>query len=149
MNSKITHSGNIILVGFGMMILFMCFLVYKSINNEAQMVNDNYYENELKFQERIDAKANGDAYTEAMKLGVTDGKLQIQIPTELSNKLTEGSITFYCISSKKEDKNLAIKANETGLYAIDVIAWEKLSYIAKLTFECEGKKYYHEMPFNL
>jgi nitrogen fixation protein FixH len=149
MNSKITHSGNIIIVGFGMMILFMCFLVYKSINNEAQMVNDNYYENELKFQDRINAKANGDAYTDEMKLVITNEKLQIRIPTELSNKLTNGNITFYCISSKKDDKNLAIKANETGLYAIDVKSWDKLSYIAKLTFECDGKKYYHEMPFNL
>ena len=149
MNSKLTHSGNIILAGFGMMILFMCYLVYNSIHNEAQMVTDNYYENELKFQDRIDAKANGDAYTEAMKLAVADGKLQISIPTELSNKLTNGRLAFYCISNKKDDKNLAIKANATGLYAIDVKSWEKLSYIAKLTFECDGKKYYHEMPFNL
>ena len=58
MGSKLTHSGNVIMAGFGIMLLLMSFLVYKCIVQRTDMVSADYYEKELHFQENIDAKAN-------------------------------------------------------------------------------------------
>ena len=44
--------------------LFMAFIIYfvvQSFNDKTQLVSDNYYEHELKFQEQIDAAKNAKA----------------------------------------------------------------------------------------
>jgi nitrogen fixation protein FixH len=146
MSSKLTHSGNIIIAGFGMMILFMCFLVYKSMHNETQMVSDNYYESELKFQDNINAAKNADAYGTAFSFSLDGNILHFQIPSELNAVMQDAVLNVYCISNKAEDKKLNFKKEATARYSIDASAWKKLSYTAKLSFTANGKSYYKEFP---
>jgi hypothetical protein len=55
MLKKLTHSGNLIIAGFFLMLLFMSFLVYKCMLQRTDMVSANYYEKELNFQDNIEA----------------------------------------------------------------------------------------------
>jgi nitrogen fixation protein FixH len=146
MSSKLTHSGNIIIAGFGMMILFMCFLVYKSIHNETQMVSDNYYESELNFQDNINAVKNAEAFGTAFTFKQESNRLQFQIPSALNAQMEDAVLNIYCISNKAEDKKIRFKKDATAHYSIDASAWKKLSYTAKLSFAANGKSYYKEFP---
>jgi hypothetical protein len=149
MNSKFLHSGNIILAGFGMMIIFMSYLVFRCINQPAEMVNDNYYENELKYQDNINAKANGDMYLQSFAITKDGNKIRLNLPTELTNSFTKASINFYCVSDKSADIKMDLINSNDGIYYFDASAWKKSNYIAKVTIELGGKKYYHEMPIQL
>jgi len=149
MSSKLTHSGNIIISGFGLMILFMCFLVYKSIHNETQMVSDNYYESELKFQDNINAVKNAEAFGTAFTFKQESNRLQFQIPSSLNAQMEDAVLNIYCISNKAEDKKIELKTNASATYMIDASTWKKLSYTAKLSFKADGKSYYKEFQLVL
>ena len=47
MGNKLTHSGNVIMAGFGIMLLLMSFLVYKCIMQRTDMVSADYYETQV------------------------------------------------------------------------------------------------------
>ena len=143
MGNKLTHSGNVIMAGFGIMLLLMSFLVYKCIMQRTDMVSADYYEKELHFQENIDAKANGDRYP--FKVAVTKGAIDVSIPTELANQMQDGMISFYCAADSRQDKVLQLVAG-TGNFVISTKGWKNMKYIAKISLVSKGIKYYKEIP---
>lgn len=146
MSNKLTHSGNIIIAGFGMMILFMCFLVYKSMHNETQMVSDNYYESELKFQDNINASKNAEALGAALSMKQEGNTLHIVVPNEVNAGMSDAIVNMYCISNKSDDRKIILTKNSSGQYTLDASNWKKLSYTAKFSFTSQGKAYYKEIP---
>lgn len=149
MNSKLLHSGNIIIAGFGLMIIFMSYLVIRCINQPAEMVNDNYYENELKYQDNIIAKSNGDEFASEYSVRVNANKISLNVPPNLASEFTKGSVNFYCISDKNFDKKINIENSKFGVYEFDCTGWKKVSYMVKIAIEANGKTYYHEIPLQL
>lgn len=147
--NKLTHSGNLIILGFAMALGLMSFLVYKSIKQEVQMVSVNYYEDELKFQDKIDAKENAKPYYDEFTLNNTDDILQIQIPKPLCKYIENGEIQIYCISDIEQDKLLKILPSESGIYQFTTKDWKKTEYTAKISFTNNGKQYLREMVFFL
>ena len=149
MNSKFSHSGNIILAGFGMMIIFMSYLVFICINQPAEMVNDNYYENELKYQDNINAKVNGDVYVQSFSITKDGNKIKLSLPAELSSKFTKASVNFYCVADKSADIKMVLQNSSDGIYYLDASSWKKLNFIAKISIVSGGKKYFHELTIQL
>jgi hypothetical protein len=149
MNSKFSHSGNIILAGFAMMIIFMSYLVFRCINQPAEMVNDNYYENELKYQDNINAKVNGDVYMQSFAITIHGSKIILKLPIELTNNFTSASVIFYCVSDKSADIKILLQNSSDGIYYFDASTWKKLNFIAKISIVSGGKKYFHEMTIQL
>ena len=113
------------------------------------MVNENYYESELKFQDNINAKSNGDLYGKSYSITNENGKIKITVPTEFSSSFTNASVNFYCVSDKDFDRKISLPQSTDGVYLFDGRAWKKLSYIAKVSFVVDGKTYYHELPIQL
>ena len=149
MNSKFLHSGNIILAGFAMMIIFMSYLVFRCINQPAEMVNENYYENELKYQDNINAKHNGDVYMQSFAITIHGSKIKLTLPIELTSNFQNASVTFYCVSDKTADVKIDLNNSSNGIYYLNASSWKKLNFIAKISIESGGKKYLHEMPIQL
>jgi hypothetical protein len=149
MNSKFLHSGNLIIAGFGMMIIFMSYLVFRCMTQPAEMVNDNYYENELKYQENIIAKSNGDEYKDGYQITKVGNEVKLNLPKELTSKFDKASINFYCISDKTFDTKVVLKQSNEGVYTFDCSKWKNVSYTVKISIEKDGKTYYHELPLQL
>lgn len=147
--NKFTHSGNIILLVFGIMLVLMSFLVYKSMQEDVQMTSDNYYEQELKFQETIDAKHNADQYGEKFSIIHQDHSLLLEIPSELNEEAENVQVVFYCISNNRNDQVIKLERNTTGKYTIPTDSWNRCNYKAKISFEAENKKFYKELPVSI
>jgi len=149
MNSKFSHSGNIILAGFAMMIIFMSYLVFICINQPAEMVNDNYYENELQYQDNINAKVNGDEYMESFSITIHGNKIRLTLPKELTTNFTKAIVIFYCVSDKTADIKMVLQNSSDGIYYFDASSWKRLNFITKISIVSGGKKYFHEMTIQL
>jgi len=149
MNSKFSHSGNIILAGFAMMIIFMSYLVFRCVSQPAEMVNDNYYENELQYQDNINAKVNGDEYVESFSITIHGNKIRLTLPKELTTNFTKASVIFYCVSDKTADIKMVLQNSSDGIYYFDASSWKKLNFIAKISIVSGGKKYFHELTIQL
>lgn len=58
-------------------------MVFKSCGQNIDLETKEYYAEELKFQSRIDAKQNGNAYSDSFSIRVIKDSLHIQQPASL------------------------------------------------------------------
>jgi len=102
------------------MLAFMIFIlsfVYKTFTNKSydhHLVSEQYYKDEINYQQEIDAVANAMRLTENVKLAKTDKGLEIIFPTEVKD--IAGTIEFQRPSNTKLDLNLPIKLNVNSVF---------------------------------
>jgi len=117
----------ILYVGFVLLILF---LVFKSFQVDVDLVTEDYYEQELKFQEIINKKA----HAENLEIGLTyilEGKrIAFSFPPDQKN--IKGHIKIYRPSNKNFDRlftieldnenkiNLFLENSPSGLYKMKI-----------------------------
>ncbi|MHA4741888.1 FixH family protein [Dyadobacter sp. MSC1_007] len=95
----------VLYVGFVAMILL---LVGMSAGQKIDMVTDHYYEEELKFQDKIDQVKRTSELAEPVTWDVAESGLQIHFPKTLADSLITGHILFYCPSDDRNDRKFAI-----------------------------------------
>ena len=98
--------------GAGITTLYLSFvagilvLVGMSASQKIDMVTDHYYEEETKFQEKLNKTNRAKALAEPLLWQVTEEGLKIQYPENAGN--VTGTINLYCPSNEKNDRSFAI-----------------------------------------
>lgn len=98
-------------VSFISMILL---LVGMSAGQKIDLVTDHYYEEELKFQGKIDKTQRATALAEPLSWKITESSLQIYYPAIFADSTISGQIRMYCPSDNRKDRQFAIRAMNSG-----------------------------------
>lgn len=98
------HGVVIALFAFIAFILSMLFL-FPSGQKNSEMVTDNYYEEELQYQDVIDAKKRADNLREKPVYSQSANGIKITFPKDYNNSNT----TVKFVLNRTDDKNLDIK----------------------------------------
>jgi hypothetical protein len=134
--------GHGLMIALGCFILFILFLIFifPMGKQNAEMISNNYYEEELKYQDVIDAKNNA-AKLEKTPIYKTSGEgLLVTFPETI--KVDENTVSF--VLFRTEDSNLDVKKEVTlqhNLFLIPAKVISKGSYTLKLKWT-ENKKPY-------
>lgn len=147
--NKVFHAGNIVLIGFGAMVLFMCYLVYQCTQNPSILVTQKYYEQELTFQDKIDAAYNGSSIDEFLQFQRNERNLSFIINDSVNNTIQKLSVDFYNMADDTKDRNMGLIKNEDGKYIIPLEDGVHGNYKIKFNFNTSDKKYYKEYSVNL
>ncbi len=140
--------GNKLLVTIIVFVSGMCYLVYRSVGTNYEMVEDNYYNNELHYQQTIDAFRNAGNLVQAPSLKQENGHILLQLPGEMKHQAISGDILFYCPYDEKKDRRFDLRVNETGLQQLGGAVLPG-SYLVKIHWACSGKNYYTEKSFTV
>lgn len=146
--NKFTHSGNVLLAGFGGMLIMMSVLVYSSVKQDIPMVSKDYYQQELVYQHRLDAMNNTNTYDSNFSVAKEGDKVSLKIPSALSKNITEGSVYFYCPAVEKMDRKEMLHANNDGSYRFNTALLPHMKYILKISFQSGNTDYYKELTLN-
>jgi hypothetical protein len=147
---KILHSGNVILAGFAVMLLFMSYLVYSCISNPADLVSDNYYEQEMTYQTVIDARHQFDQLQQTISVKKEKNELLFLFPDSLNAQVVQTSFTFYNVAKSHQDYNKVLKKTDDGVYHFSLHDIAPGSYRVKMQIEAtQQKNYYHEIPVSI
>lgn len=119
------------------------FLVYKANQQSFDLVTENYYEAELKYQDVIDQKGNVNLLSEPPKISHTVNTVSIQLPKEFLNQNVAGEIYLYRPSDATKDirKNFS---TEQGFYQLNLGQDLSGSYELKLSWQAGGKRFFEE-----
>lgn len=98
------HGIIVAMLAFVIFILGMIFYFTQNWQN-AEMVSDNYYEEELNYQQIIDAKNRADALPEQPRYEQTSQGVKLLFPKSFSN----ANATYHFDLYRTDDKNLDIK----------------------------------------
>jgi hypothetical protein len=132
-----------IFIGYSLFVIGMLFLVYKASNQSFDLVTENYYEAELKYQEVIDQKERVANLSTPPKIQHTINSVSVQLPQEFTDKEVKGEVYLYRASDASKDIRQQFTATD-GFYKLQMEKELSGMYEVKLSWQSGGKTFYHE-----
>ncbi len=136
--------GNKLLITFIVFGVGMFYLVYRAVNTNYELVDKDYYKQELRYQQVIDGTNLANQLSTAVTIGQTTSGISLELPAEMKNKEITGSILFYCSYDQKKDKLLPLQTDSDGLQVFDPKDFSPGNYSVKINWSAEGKDYFTE-----
>ena len=140
---KTLNWGTGIVLAFVAFIAFILFFVIRMSTDtraDHDLVTKEYYQQELDYQEEIDAEKNARALGSNVQIEKTADGLKITLPEELHNSNSMGTMSLYRPSNKHLDFDLDVRLSKTHLLIPDNRLlggrWD-----ISLRLEHEGKTY--------
>lgn len=119
-------------------------LVVMSMRQNFDMVTDNYYEEELKYQDRIDAETNAAAFSNGILFTMSADSVKLTMPAEGFYGFNKGTIVFYRASDAHLDVTSDLKIDAAGHQNFDRKKFVSGNYEVSLSWEASGKNYFHK-----
>jgi len=135
--------GHKILIVYLVFVGGILLLVFKSSQQKVDLVQQDYYGAELKYQEVINATKHASELGIDLGLVVRGSFLHITLPPIFQQSETKGEVHLYCIADEKGDLKKKFKSNN-GEFDLELLTTMKGNYTLKLTVQNRGVNYYFE-----
>lgn len=137
-----------ILIIYGAFVLGIVFMVYKSTQQNIDLVTTDYYAKELVYQDRIDEAKRTSLLSAPVSIVEKNRQLEIVFPTEFIDKKITGSLKIYFPADEKRD---AEKSFETTGSMVEMPIPEKNKgfHYVQVSWVADGLNYYYEQKINL
>lgn len=124
----------------GMMVFFMI----KAAQNPSPLVTDNYYEQELKYQQRINNTNRANALSAEVVMQITAKGIRLEFPKEVDPATITGELTLLRPNNPSLDRTIAVTATDNGVFEVvgDLLAPGR--YNALLEWTAGENTYYSE-----
>jgi len=132
-----------IIVVYIIFITGMVYMVVRASAEKTDLVRSDYYEEELKYQETIDATENANALTARLKCVVKNDTMYISFPAEMKNIVVSSKLWLYCIADENKDIKTTAETT-TGEMILPLAAVNKGMHDMKVNWTADGKQYYFE-----
>lgn len=136
----------IAIVGF---IAAMLGMVYISFQQTNEMIEDHYYERELKYQNIIDAKNALDAYSDFSYLDISNNLVHISIPKELTDNFQGGTVRFLKFDKESLDKRFPVTKDNLNQLQFPISDFVRGEYRVKISWKNGSQDYFHEKDYTI
>ncbi len=119
------------------------FLVFKASSQNQDLVATDYYEQELKFQDRIDETDRTNALSAPITLEVCDKELTIKFPPEMAGAEVSAELLLYCIADKAKDVKKKFTTTDAVIH-LPLSAKDQGLYEVKINWQANGEGYYFQ-----
>jgi hypothetical protein len=130
-------------------LLFMAFTVITGItlmNQKVDLVTDNYYEKELKYQKHIDKEQRTKQINSNIDITQTGGKVSISFRDSVSPGDIKGEVKFYRPSDSAKDFAVPLSLNQSRIHFIDISGKDKGYWKVQVNWSENNNDYYFEKP---
>ncbi|MBL7892202.1 MAG: FixH family protein [Bacteroidia bacterium] len=135
------HKIALLYTGFVAMILTLVFL---ASNQKVDLVSADYYDQEIKFQGKIDAIKNVNTLSGPIVCEAKDKSLHINFPKELLEKNATGTIRLYRPSDASLDLQEKLNVDIKNDQVISSAKFKRGLYKIQINWKMENKDYYFE-----
>jgi hypothetical protein len=136
--------GNRLLVVFLVFAAGMGYLFYRSVNTNYDLVENDYYTTELRYQQVIDDTKRADSLSQQVTISQEPQGILINMPKEMKSKKLEGSIWFYCAYDRKYDRKFKLDIDGIGSQLIPSLGLIPGKYSVKISWKDQQTGYYTE-----
>ncbi len=135
--------GTKIIIVYILFVIGIMFLIFKSSNQNIDLVTPDYYAKELVYQNTIEARNRTNSLSEKIKVNQLDSFIVIQLPTEMSTSNVKASITLYCPSDKQKDVHFN-QSTRNAMIHLPISTVSKGYYELQIDWNTNGQRYYYE-----
>lgn len=138
--------------GYKIMLVYVVFiagimlLVFKSSSQKVELVTENYYEQELKFQQKIDQAERAQSLSVPIKYDFENNEITISFPDEMKGKKLNAQVLIYFVADETKDKTYHLTTEEAKLL-IELPQNSKGNYVLKMDWMADSISYYSEHKF--
>lgn len=135
------HWGHGLMILFGAFVLLMVSLVVICFRqDDIHLVTQNYYQEEIKYQQQIDRFSNAkDLDYDPLTYEAGDKTVNLLLPEG-----AEGTLHLFRPSDARLDQRFAVKMQKTNLLSINLGHLQSGYWKMKLTWKEGGNEYYLE-----
>lgn len=134
--------GKGIFIAFVLFAGFMATLVVVCVKQDISLVTQNYYQEELKHQHKIDKIVNVGDLTEKPIISFQKGEIQINFSD--FNKIDTGQLIIMRPSDPSLDESFSLESNDTKSQSFKLSRWYPGLYRVSMTWKMGAKEYYIE-----
>lgn len=134
--------GNKLLLAIIIFVSGISYLVYRSTQTNYDLVEKDYYKQELQYQDLIDGANSANKLTTPVKINQEGNVISLELPAEMKNKNVSGDVWFYCAYNSAKDKKFALKTDSEGIQAFPPASVGPGNYTVRINWAENGKKYY-------
>jgi hypothetical protein len=136
--------------GTGIAMLYVGFmigiltLVVMSTRQKIDLVTTNYYEEELRFQGKMDKMARAKALADPIRWEVKPEGVLVQFPTATDATAPSGTISLYCPSDERKDVSFPIVVNPAGQQLLPAGSIQSGRYTLQIDWQQGTETYWSE-----
>lgn len=128
---KISWGTGIVITIIVFMVITMSTVVYL-MNQDVDLVTDDYYEKEIKYQQQIDKMERTSKLAEKPYIKQDGKTITVVFPSTLLNEELTGEIHLYRPSDSKKDILIPLRLDETGIQIIPAAALDNGLWTVKV-----------------
>ncbi len=129
---------------YGGFVILILVMVGMAMNQKFDLVSKDYYEQELKYQDRIDKTNRTQALKEQMTWQVNPDVLQLKFPTQFKGQSIKGTVYFFRPSDERMDKKINISVDSSLCFRINRDQLKKGYYKMQIDWNVNNQDYYNE-----
>ncbi len=140
--------GTAIVIAFVLFAGMLTYYMIRGAQNPSDLVAEDYYEQEIKYQDRIDNRENANQLG-ALVINRNANTLQIVFPKGLNKDAASGIIYFYKPNKANFDFEVPLQIDTNFTQEVDVTTVIKGQWVLKIEVQADGKTYYWEKPISV
>lgn len=118
------------------------YLVYRATQTEFDLVEDDYYEQELNYQQHIDQRNKAIKMGVELSISINENTLRLGL-TNIHQAITSWNVLFYDPTNRANDRNFKLASSDSAQWFIPLeklnqSAVQKKSYTIKLDWVMDG-----------
>ena len=141
--------GTRILLVFLLFATGIFYLVYRSMHVNYELVSKEYYKDEIRYQDVIDASKRASALSKQIAITQSAGVIAVQLPDEMKNEKVIGTMWFYCAADETKDRHISLQLDQYGAQQISRQNFVPGNYLVKVDWTSNNTRYYAEEPLTI
>lgn len=119
----------------------MTWFVIMASRNPEPLVTEQYYEQELKYQDRIERRSRALALSAEVDIRAADGGLRLRFPEEMKGAPIDGRLTLMRPNDPAADRVLDVRIDTSGTFLVQGADLAPGRYNAVLDWSAKGITY--------
>jgi nitrogen fixation protein FixH len=136
--------GTGIVIALVVMIGGMIYLVSIAVRQDYDLVDNDYYQKSVNYQQHIEEVKNTEALPEKIRLEQTDDSIRLTFPKLSAISDYSGSIHFYSPVEEKRDETIKLNLTDNYSQSIALKSLKSGRYTVKIDWSANKVSYYQE-----
>ena len=141
--------GKGIVISIVIFMLITIVLVVISFMQRTDLVANNYYEKEIKYQEQIETMKKTALLNNPVSVSQGDNSIVVAFNDSLDYSNVMGTMKFYRPSDEKKDFSIPLKVENNGKMYVSSDSIEKGFWKIQINWSIDGNKYFKEVSIVL
>ncbi|MCC5927618.1 MAG: FixH family protein [Cyclobacteriaceae bacterium] len=133
-----------IALAYSAFVALTLFMVINSMNHEVNLVADDYYRQDLEYQQQIDRIKNTRRLSQPLHIALKGKVLSLQMPEDIDPRQVEGVVHMFRPSDFKMDRTIPLQLKEDRSQVIALDDYAGGLWKVKVTWKSNGMEYFKE-----